>query len=241
MPPCAAITTATTRAASPSGANSARSRRPRTCCRSARAVPHASLLEIGAGEGALLARLAELGFASALHAAEISESGVQAIRARGIPGLIDCRRFDGETLPWADASFDLAVLSHVLEHAEHPRRLLAEATRVARAVFVEVPLEDTWRLPRDFRARSRRPHQLLSLQVATPLRPDLRRRGAGREDRRALARGDGLPLGLARRARLRRKGPRPARGARARDATRHLPRRAALPPGLKKVAAPGAS
>jgi hypothetical protein len=40
---------------------------------------------------------------------------------------------------------------HVLEHAEHPRRLLAEAARVARAVFVEVPLEDTWRLPRDVR------------------------------------------------------------------------------------------
>jgi SAM-dependent methyltransferase len=114
-------------------------------------VPHASLLEIGAGEGALLARLAELGFGSALHAAEISESAVAAIRTRGIPGLIDCRRFDGETLPWPDASFDLAVLSHVLEHAEHPRRLVAEAARIARTVFVEVPLEDTWRLPRDFR------------------------------------------------------------------------------------------
>ncbi|MFI5217377.1 MAG: class I SAM-dependent methyltransferase [Candidatus Limnocylindria bacterium] len=114
-------------------------------------VPHASLLEIGAGEGALLARLAELGFARALHAAEISESGVREIRARSIPGLVECRRFDGESLPWRDASFDLAVLSHVLEHAEPPRRLLAEAARVARAVFVEVPLEDTWRLPRDFR------------------------------------------------------------------------------------------
>ena len=114
-------------------------------------VPHASLLEIGAGEGALLARLAELGFGQALHAAEISESGVRAIGARGIPGLVECRRFDGETLPWEDAGFDLALLSHVLEHAEHPRRLLAEAARVARCVFVEVPLEDSWRLPRDFR------------------------------------------------------------------------------------------
>ncbi len=115
------------------------------------AVPHESLLEIGAGEGALLARLAEVGFGRWLHAAEISDSGVRQIRARGIPGLAGCERFDGETLPWPDACFDLAVLSHVLEHAEHPRRLLAEATRVARAVFVEVPLEDTWRLPHDFR------------------------------------------------------------------------------------------
>ena len=114
-------------------------------------IPHESLLEIGAGEGALLARLAELGFGRWLHAAEISDSGVKQIRARGIPGLAGCQRFDGEALPWPDACFDLAILSHVLEHAEHPRRLLAEAARVARAVFVEVPLEDTWRLPRDFR------------------------------------------------------------------------------------------
>jgi hypothetical protein len=33
---------------------------------------------------------------------------------------------------------------------EHPRALLREAARVSRHVFVEVPLEDTWRLPRDF-------------------------------------------------------------------------------------------
>jgi SAM-dependent methyltransferase len=113
--------------------------------------PHASLLEIGAGEGALLARLSELGFGERLHAAEISRTGARAIRARALPRLAGVGRFDGDRLPWADASFDLAVLSHVLEHAEHPRRLLSEAARVACAVFVEVPLEDTWRLPRDYR------------------------------------------------------------------------------------------
>ena len=116
------------------------------------AHPHASVLEIGAGEGALLARLAELGFGERLHAAEISSSGARAIRARGISKLGLLVRFDGETLPFGDARFDLAVLSHVVEHAEHPRRLLAEAARVARRVFVEVPLEDTWRLPRHFTA-----------------------------------------------------------------------------------------
>lgn len=116
------------------------------------ARPHASVLEIGAGEGALLARLAELGFGEELHAAEISGSGARAIRAREIPRLVSLVRFDGETLPYSDGRFDLAVLSHVLEHAEHPRRLLAEAARVANMLFVEVPLEDTWRLPRDFTA-----------------------------------------------------------------------------------------
>jgi SAM-dependent methyltransferase len=112
--------------------------------------PHASVVEVGAGEGALLARLAELGFAERLYAVELSRSGARAIGARGLRTLAAPVCFDGATLPFADASFDLAVLSHVLEHAEHPRRLLAEAARVARLVFVEVPLEDTWRLPRDY-------------------------------------------------------------------------------------------
>jgi SAM-dependent methyltransferase len=112
--------------------------------------PHASVLEIGAGEGSLLARLAELGFGERLFAAEISSSGARAIRARGLQRLAAPVRFDGARLPFADARFDLAVLSHVLEHAEHPRQLLVEASRVARLLFIEVPLEDTWRLPREF-------------------------------------------------------------------------------------------
>lgn len=115
-----------------------------------RDVPHRSLLEIGAGEGALLQRLSELRFAEVLHALEISPSGIQAIRGRGIEGLGTALLFDGYALPYGDRCFDLAVLSHVLEHVEHPRQLLREAARVATHVFVEVPLEDTWRLPRDF-------------------------------------------------------------------------------------------
>src|SRR5260370_653502 len=36
------------------------------------------------------------------------------------------------------------------EQDEHPRRLIEEAARAARKVFVEVPLEDNLRLPEDF-------------------------------------------------------------------------------------------
>lgn len=113
-------------------------------------IPHDSLLEIGCGEGSLLQRVAEIGFARELHALDVSERSIEAVRGRGIPGLAAAEVFDGSTLPCADDRFDLVVLSHVVEHVEHPRQLLYEAARVGRHVFVEVPLEDHWRLPRDF-------------------------------------------------------------------------------------------
>jgi methyltransferase family protein len=110
----------------------------------------ATVLEIGAGEGAVLQRLADSGFGQRHYALEISASGVECIRSRRIASLVDCRVFDGYAVPYADATFDLAILSHVLEHVEHPRLLLNEAARVADHVFIEVPLEHTRRLARNF-------------------------------------------------------------------------------------------
>lgn len=104
-----------------------------------------SVLEVGAGEGSLLAALAEglraRGVAPELHALEISQSGVEAIQAKGLLGLTRVERFDGYRLPYADASVDLIVLSHVLEHVEYERTLLRELHRVGRRLLVEVPRE----------------------------------------------------------------------------------------------------
>jgi SAM-dependent methyltransferase len=108
------------------------------------------LLDIGAGEGALLQRLAALGFGEEYSALEISASGVESIGNRRIAPLVDCQQFDGYNIPYVDGAFDLAILCHVLEHVEHPRLVLSEAARVARFVFVEVPLEHTRALASDF-------------------------------------------------------------------------------------------
>jgi len=112
--------------------------------------PHDRVLDVGAGEGAVVAGLARKGFAKSYAAVDISESAVAALRGREVPGLESAEVFDGYQLPFEDRSFDLAYLSHVVEHVEHPRVLLREVARVAPYVFVEVPLEETTRSPRDY-------------------------------------------------------------------------------------------
>jgi SAM-dependent methyltransferase len=115
------------------------------------AYPHDGILDIGAGEGSVLAGLANRGFGKELYALEVSDSAVSAIEERNIAPLIECSIFDGYNIPYDDKRFDLVILSHVLEHLEYPRRLIREAARVGRMIFVEVPLEDNRRLSMDYR------------------------------------------------------------------------------------------
>jgi len=113
-------------------------------------LPHASVLEIGAGDGSILQGLHDRNFGEELYGVEISESGVEATKNRGIENLVDCRLFNGYELPFEDGQVDLAVLSHVVEHVEYPRKLIREAMRTAKHLFVEVPLEHTFRLGQDY-------------------------------------------------------------------------------------------
>ena len=104
-------------------------------------LPAGSLVEVGCGDGALLAELATRGLGGSLAGYDISAAALELARGRAIPRVGTLEVFDGVRLPLPDRAFDLGVLSHVLEHVEGPRRLLREVARVARAVIVEVPLE----------------------------------------------------------------------------------------------------
>jgi|SRR5579864_845425 SAM-dependent methyltransferase len=112
-------------------------------------VSHENVVEIGCGDGALIERLSSVRFSSRYTGLEISSTALERARQKHLAG-VNFELFDGYATRFADQQFDLAILSHVVEHVEHPRQLLYEALRVARTVFVEVPLEDTLRLPRDF-------------------------------------------------------------------------------------------
>ena len=98
-------------------------------------------LDVGCGDGVLLAELAERRIGRSLSGVELSQAAVAIARSRELAGIEEIVSFDGSRLPFDDASFDLAVLSHVLEHVPDPVGLLTESARVARAVIVEVPLE----------------------------------------------------------------------------------------------------
>jgi SAM-dependent methyltransferase len=117
-----------------------------------RSVPHRTILDVGAGDGAVINQLSAQNFSGNFYALDIAAPAVEFIKARGLPCVIESRTFNGYNLPYESDQFDLAICTHVLEHVEHPRRLLYELQRVARYLFVEVPLELNWRMPQDYQA-----------------------------------------------------------------------------------------
>lgn len=97
-----------------------------------------TVVEIGCGDGAVLAEMAARGWV--VDGFELAENAARRARERNVARKVEA--FDGEHVPAGSDEYDLAVLSHVLEHVPDPLPLLKEAARVAPNVLVEVPLED---------------------------------------------------------------------------------------------------
>ncbi|HEU5401710.1 MAG TPA: class I SAM-dependent methyltransferase, partial [Terriglobales bacterium] len=106
----------------------------RLCC----GIPRHRVLEIGSGDGAVLKRMDNAAFAEELFSLEISESSRAALESLGLKRLKQAALFDGYSTSFPEKYFDLVVLSHVMEHVEHPRILLQEVKRISHFVFVEV-------------------------------------------------------------------------------------------------------
>ena len=100
------------------------------------------VIDIGSGTGALLQLLSPIRPDWQFAALEVAPSAVAEIRALHLPNVA-VTLFDGDLIPFRRHAFDLAILSHVVEHLPNPAVLIREAARVARAVIIEVPVEGT--------------------------------------------------------------------------------------------------
>ncbi|MBB5396531.1 class I SAM-dependent methyltransferase [Mucilaginibacter sp. AK015] len=126
------------------------------------------ILEVGSGDGSVLKKLSEYNFGSEYHAVDVSESAVAYTRARNIKNLISVQVVEGYQLPFADNSFDLVILSHVLEHAEHERILLREIKRLSKHVVIEVSVD--YKTKADKRIEHFLSYGLINIYTPTTLR-----------------------------------------------------------------------
>jgi SAM-dependent methyltransferase len=101
------------------------------------ASPGPNVLNAGAGQGSFSLRLAQLGFEVTSN--DDSPAAVDVLRAR-LPGPVELA--DVTAMPFADESFDAAVLGEVLEHVPDDTGALSEVARVLRpggVLAVSVP------------------------------------------------------------------------------------------------------
>src|SRR5258708_5398205 len=84
----------------------------------------ASVLDIGCGDGSIGSLIAE-------RRPDISIQGVEYLVRPECK--IECRAFDGSSLPFPDGSFDVCLFVDVLHHTQDPSVLLREAARVTRS------------------------------------------------------------------------------------------------------------
>jgi SAM-dependent methyltransferase len=85
------------------------------------------ILDVGCGDGLIAHLVSEI-------RPDINLRGLD-VQGRNRT-YVPVERFDGETIPYKDASFDGVMFVDVLHHTPNPMLLLREATRVARKAIV---------------------------------------------------------------------------------------------------------
>lgn len=100
-----------------------------------RSVPHDTVMDLGCGDGCLLSEIAPT-MASKFFGADVSAAAVESARKR-IPG-VEFQQINLEKgIP--DGTYDVIVLSEVLEHIEDDEGLLRKLAPIARHVVISVP------------------------------------------------------------------------------------------------------
>ena len=105
--------------------------------------PGARALDIGCGEGDLLALLAREKQVDG-RGLEISQAGVAAALARGL--AVVQGDADRDLADYPDDAFDYAILSQTLQTVRDPKAVLEELMRIARHAIVSFPNFGHWRV-----------------------------------------------------------------------------------------------
>ena len=116
--------------------------RPDLAVIAAHVVPGSRVLDVGCGDGDLMAALRD-GKGVDARGLEIDPANVAAAVARGLSVVQGDADIDLADYP--DASFDYAILSQTLQTARAPDRVLDELLRIGARAFVSFPNFAHWR------------------------------------------------------------------------------------------------
>ncbi len=105
--------------------------------------PGSRVLDIGCGDGALLAYLARQKGVDG-RGVELSQSGVNACVGHGLSVIQGDADRDLEAYP--AGAFDVVVLSQTLQATHRPRRVVEELVRIGRRAIVSFPNFGFWRI-----------------------------------------------------------------------------------------------
>src|SRR5947209_10211854 len=106
-------------------------------------APQSRVLDIGCGDGALLAYLARQKAVDA-RGMELSQSGVNSCVGHGLSVIQGDADRDLEAYP--NGAFDVVVLSQTLQATRQPRRVLETLVRIGRRAIVSFPNFGFWRI-----------------------------------------------------------------------------------------------
>ena len=117
--------------------------RPDLALIAAHVQPGARVLDVGCGDGALMAVLRDTRAADA-RGLELDQHNVAECVARGLSVIQGDA--DADLVYYPDASFDYAILSQTLQTTKRPDLVLGELLRVGRKAFVSFPNFAHWRV-----------------------------------------------------------------------------------------------
>jgi methionine biosynthesis protein MetW len=117
--------------------------RPDLAIIAAHVAPGARVLDVGCGDGELMAALRD-GKGCDARGLEIDPANVAAAVARGLSVVQGDA--DRDLADYPDASFDVAILSQTLQTARAPDRVLEHLLRIGTRAFVSFPNFAHWRV-----------------------------------------------------------------------------------------------